>query len=112
MNRDRRSSVAANLRRRLARNVTASAVLCVVATSAANAAALSVQVNDGGGKPLPQAVVALEPLAGKAPAKPRGSIEIGQIKRQLEPQVLTVTVGAPNKPIVLAGTSSSLGVAP
>jgi plastocyanin len=75
--------------------VTASVALYAVATTAANAAALSVQVNDRGGKPLPQAVVALEPLAGKVPVKPLDGIEIGQIKRQFVPQVLAVTLGTP-----------------
>jgi plastocyanin len=95
MNRDRRSSAGAPLRLRLARIVKVSASLCVVATTAANAAALSVQVSDRSGKPLSQAVVALEPLSGKAPAKPLGNIEIGQLKRQFVPQVMAVTTGTP-----------------
>jgi hypothetical protein len=112
MTRDPISPVGAALHLRIARGVTAAAALCVALTPAADAAALPVQVNDRSGEPLSQAVVALEPLSGKAPAKLLGSIEIGQIERQFVPRVLAVTVGAPNKPIVLAVTSNSLGVAP
>lgn len=95
MTRDRISPVGAALHPRIACTVTAAAALWVALLPAADAAALSVLLHDRSGKPLAQAVVALEPLSGKAPAKPLGSIEIGQLKRQFVPQVTAVTVGTP-----------------
>jgi plastocyanin len=94
MTRNQTPPVGAASRLRFAHIFAGLATLCVAVTTT-HAAALSVQVTDRSGKPLPQAVVALELVSGRLPAKPLGSIEIGQIKRQFVPQVLAVTVGTP-----------------
>lgn len=59
----------------------------------AQAGALVVSVTDATGKPLPDAVVLLEPATGKAPVKPLPDAEISQAKRQFQPRVTVVTVG-------------------
>ena len=59
----------------------------------ASAGALVVSVTDSTGKPLPDAVVLLEPATGKAPVKPLPDAEISQAKRQFQPRVTVVTVG-------------------
>lgn len=59
----------------------------------AGAAPVSVQVSDSAGRALPEAVVLLEPLAGKAPVKPMADVQIAQEKRQFNPRVTLITVG-------------------
>jgi len=61
----------------------------------AQAASLAVTVIDDAGKPLPGAVVMLEPASGKLPTKPMAQVDIGQSKRQFTPQITVVTVGTP-----------------
>ncbi|MFT3954042.1 MAG: methylamine utilization protein [Piscinibacter sp.] len=65
----------------------------MAAPLAARAGALVVSVTDATGKPLPDAVVLLEPAAGKAAVKPLPETEISQSKRQFMPRVTVVTVG-------------------
>lgn len=61
----------------------------------ASAATLSVTVNDAAGRPLPDAVVMLEPTSGRLPVKPMTAVEVGQMARQFTPAVTIVTVGTP-----------------
>ncbi len=76
-----------------------SAGLCaLLAASAAvappaQAAAVEVRVTDVAGRPLPQAVVMLEPATGKLPVAPMTGVEIAQAKRQFTPQITVITVG-------------------
>ena len=60
---------------------------------AAQAGSVNVEVTDAAGKPLPRAVVTLEPVAGKLAVKPNSLLEVSQAKRQFDPQVSVVTVG-------------------
>ena len=62
---------------------------------ASAAATVNVAVVDSAGKPLPSAVVTLEPATGKAAFKAGAQVEVGQRKRQFTPQVTVVTVGTP-----------------
>ncbi len=73
--------------------VVTSAVL--VAANAAQAAAVSVAVTDDAGQPLADAVVMLEPAAGRLPVKPMPQVDIAQAKRQFAPRLTVVTVGTP-----------------
>ena len=68
------------------------AVACAL-PSVLHAAALTVNVTDGTGKPLIDAVAMLEPVSGKAPVKPLADAEISQSKRQFQPRVTVVTTG-------------------
>lgn len=68
-------------------------LLLLAAPLAARAGALVVSVTDAAGKPLPDAVVLLEPAAGKAAVRPLPDAEISQAKRQFSPRVTVVTVG-------------------
>ena len=61
----------------------------------AEAASVSVAVADAAGKPLVDAVVLLEPAAGKLAVAPMTGVQIAQLKRQFAPQVSVVTVGTP-----------------
>jgi len=61
----------------------------------ARAAVVTVSVVDRSGRPLPGAVVVLEPVAMRAPAKPMTGVEISQAKRMFMPDVTVVTVGTP-----------------
>src|SRR6188474_185260 len=61
----------------------------------ASAASVGVFVADPAGKPLPDAVVMLEPVAGRLPVTPMAGVRIAQVKRQFTPQVSVVTVGTP-----------------
>jgi len=61
----------------------------------AGAATLSVTVNDAAGRPLPDAVVMLEPVSGRLPVKPMTAVEVRQSARQFSPAVTVVTVGTP-----------------
>lgn len=69
------------------------ALTLVGASLAAGAATVNVSVIDSAGKPLPNAVVTLEPASGKAVFKPMPSREVGQKKKQFTPQVTVITVG-------------------
>lgn len=60
---------------------------------AVGAAPVSVQVTDALGRALPEAVVLLEPLAGRAPVKPMPEAQIAQAKRQFRPRVTLITTG-------------------
>lgn len=60
---------------------------------AVQAGTLSVTLTDAAGKPLPDAVVLLEPATGKAAVKPLPDAEISQARRQFSPRVTVVTVG-------------------
>jgi plastocyanin len=62
---------------------------------AAHAAGVTVLVSDEAGQPLADAVVMLEPVGGKLPVKPMAPVDIGQSKRQFDPQLTVVTVGTP-----------------
>lgn len=58
------------------------------------AGTFQVQVQDGAGKPLPNAVVFLESPGAKAAAKPTSGGEIEQVARQFQPAVSVVTTGS------------------
>ena len=70
------------------------AALALVAF-AGQAATVGVTVSDAGGKPLPDAVVMLEPASGHLPVSPMSGVQIAQVQRQFSPQVTVVTVGTP-----------------
>ncbi len=70
-------------------------VLALAACSGARAASVSVFVGDAGGTPLTDAVVMLEPAAGRLAVAPMAGVRIAQVKRQFSPQVSVVTVGTP-----------------
>jgi plastocyanin len=59
----------------------------------ARAGTLTLTVTDAAGKPLPDAVALLEPVAGKAPVKPMPDAEIAQRERQFAPRVTLITTG-------------------
>jgi len=69
------------------------ALALVTVPLAAHAATLAVSVTDAAGKPLPDAVVLLEPAAGKVAVKPLPDTEISQARRQFQPRVTVITVG-------------------
>jgi len=71
------------------------AVLTLLIHGSAVAATLSVSVTDAAGRPLPDAVVMLEPASGRLPVKPMAGVEVGQAARQFTPAVTVVTVGTP-----------------
>src|SRR5207253_1522558 len=52
----------------------------------ADAASLTVTVVDNAGKPLPDAVVMLEPTGSKLPVKPMAAVDVSQSKRRFVPQ--------------------------
>jgi plastocyanin len=68
------------------------ALLCVTAVQAAN---VNVVVTDGAGNPLTDAVVMLEPVAGRLPVKPMAGVQIAQHDLQFSPQLTVVTLGTP-----------------
>ena len=59
----------------------------------AGAATVQVQVHDGAGKPLADAVVFLESREARLAARPAAGTEIAQANKQFEPRVLVVPVG-------------------
>ncbi|NUZ05267.1 methylamine utilization protein [Piscinibacter koreensis] len=71
------------------------AFLAASLSFAAHAATVNVVVNDAAGRPIPDAVVMLEPVTGTLPTRPLGTVEIAQIRRQFTPAVTVVTVGTP-----------------
>ena len=62
---------------------------------AATAATVTASVTDKAGRPLPGAVVMLEPIGAKLAVKPMTGIEISQKKKTFIPDVTVVTVGTP-----------------
>jgi plastocyanin len=73
----------------------ATVLALAAACSSAGAASVSVVVSDAAGKPLTDAVVMLEPAAGRLAVAPLAGVQIAQVKRQFSPQVSVVTVGTP-----------------
>lgn len=67
--------------------------VAAVASFAVSAANLTAAVTDKTGKPLPGAVVTLEPESGKLPVKPLAGIEISQVRKAFSPDVSVVTLG-------------------
>jgi plastocyanin len=59
----------------------------------AAASNVNVTVVDRAGRPLPDAVVMIEPLSGHFPVRPLTGVEIAQSHRQFVPQVTVVPVG-------------------
>ncbi len=74
----------------LARLALVAALLCA---AAAHAAGVDVVVTDASGNPLADAVVMLEPAAGRLPVKPMTGVQIAQHDLQFSPQLTVVTVG-------------------
>lgn len=72
-----------------------SAVLATLLGMAApaHAASVAVAVTDAAGKALADAVVMLEPVNGRQPARPMPTAEISQSQRRFMPRVTVVTVG-------------------
>jgi plastocyanin len=70
------------------------ALLCAGAGAAVQAADVKVLVSGPAGV-LADAVVTLEPAAGRLPVKPMGGVEIAQAQKQFQPRVTVVTVGTP-----------------
>ncbi len=75
-----------------ARGLTA-VVWLLMAFQVAGAGTLQLQVQDGAGKPLTDAVVFLESREARALAKPLQGAEVAQIAKQFAPTVLVVTAG-------------------
>jgi plastocyanin len=67
--------------------------LFTAAALPARAAALDVQVSDEAGNPLIDAVVMLEPAAGKVAVKPMADVDVAQSKRAFQPRVTLISVG-------------------
>ncbi len=65
----------------------------LVVLPAAQAATVAVQLQDAGGKPLPEGVVFLESREAKQASKPIAGAEIAQANKQFAPRVLVVPVG-------------------
>ncbi|MBL8302620.1 MAG: methylamine utilization protein [Ideonella sp.] len=59
------------------------------------AAGVSVNVTDAQGRPAVDAVVMLEPAAGKVPVRPMPQVDVSQARRTFTPRVTAVTVGTP-----------------
>ena len=58
-----------------------------------SAATVQIQVQDGAGKPLPDAVVFLESRDQRLSVKPASGAEMAQSKKQFDPKVMVVPVG-------------------
>lgn len=69
------------------------AVLAFAAAGSACAAGVTVRIADAAGKPLADAVVLVEPTAGKAPVQALPDVEISQARRRFEPRVTLITTG-------------------
>ena len=69
--------------------------LLLLCCSSARAAMVTVDVTDAAGRPLPQAVVSIEPISGKLAVQPSPTAQVAQVKRQFVPRVSVVTVGTP-----------------
>lgn len=71
-----------------------SSILGLVAlTCALQAAAVTIEVRDDGGRPLAGAVVFLESAQARRQMRPLAQAEMGQAGKQFAPQVLVVPVG-------------------
>ncbi len=57
------------------------------------AASVTVQANDGAGKPVKGAIVFLDSPSAKQAVRPLEGIEVAQEKRQFVPDVIAITVG-------------------
>jgi plastocyanin len=64
-----------------------------LAASAVHAGTVRVQVLDGAGQPLPEAVVFLESREARQAAKPARDVTIAQTNKQFSPSVTVVPVG-------------------
>lgn len=64
------------------------------AATAAMAATVQVQVTDGAGKPLADAVVFLESREARQAVRPATGTEMAQANKQFDPRVLVVPVGS------------------
>ena len=64
------------------------------------AASVQVQVQDGAGKPVSNAVVFLESPEAARLVKPLTGVQVAQEHKQFVPQVITVTRGTPKQPQV------------
>ncbi len=71
------------------------AIAPLLCCGSACAGVVTVAVTDGAGKPLPQAVVLIEPISGKLAVQPLPSAQVAQFKRQFVPRVSVVTAGTP-----------------
>ena len=60
---------------------------------AALPASVAITATDASGKPLPDAVVLLEPAAGRVAVKPMPDTEISQARRTFTPRVTLITTG-------------------
>jgi plastocyanin len=69
-------------------------LLALLGMGGGHAATVNVQVSAAAG-PLTDAVVMLEPAAGRLPVKPMSGVEIAQAQKQFQPRVTVVTVGTP-----------------
>jgi plastocyanin len=67
----------------------------VAVTQGTRAATVGVVVTDADNWPLVDAVVMLEPAAGRLAVAPMSGVQIAQTHRQFSPQVSVVTVGTP-----------------
>ncbi len=76
-----------------ARQLRPAAAALLALAGSAQAALVTVSVQDGAGKPLAGAVVTLESTGARLPVKPAANVDIAQSKRQFRPQVTVVTVG-------------------
>ncbi len=70
-----------------------SALLSLLLALPAVAATLTVEVRDGGDRPLSEAVVFLESAQARRQVRPLEKAEMGQAGKQFVPQVLVVTTG-------------------
>lgn len=71
-------------------------MLCcaLLASAAGHAATVQIDVADGAGKPLADAVVFLESKEARAAAKPVRDVAIAQVDKQFSPRVVVVPVGS------------------
>lgn len=67
----------------------------LIAAGHAWAAGVTVTVTDAQGRPAADAVVMLEPAAGKVPVRPLPQVDVSQAKRMFSPRVTAITVGTP-----------------
>ena len=70
------------------------AIALVLASQVAWAASVQVQVSDGAGRPLADAVVFLESREARLAVRPAVGTEMAQAGKQFEPRVLVVPVGS------------------
>lgn len=76
--------------------VLARAVLgALILAGSCQAAVVTATVTDKSGRPLPGAVVTLEPVGAKLATRPMATVEIAQRRKAFDPDVTVVTVGTP-----------------